>query len=370
MLIIFLFSQQQMINSDIFVPDYVLINQVDQNITLKTNMSMIIYAMVPSPIITQQGPINYSQMVFQAQLFINECIIYFDQVGNGVRYSTLTKAEIITFPIHISTEESVFVKITSSCDVQINLVAIAIHDFNHTINSLTHMSPENTYFVQQRVPGVTKKSRFYVNTEEIITIWVCSTPIILNRECDGIEYQMLDTKEMDITVWANSQAGYIYYSVKTEGNKEIVAKSLDVVELDVNSTILLQLEPEKPNFFKIVNYMESNAFFEVTSIDPNVSICVTNGFTYKNENCLLIINQTGKTNLTQETKYFLVQSKNDSGLIAFNIGVKKIVNKQWIIWTSVSVAVVVVAVGIVFMYCKHKKIMGENEFPVQNTVNE
>ncbi|CAL6091811.1 Hypothetical_protein [Hexamita inflata] len=352
--------------------DLILINQQDQNITLKAAQSIIVGVKVPPAVAANGQTITYSQFAFQAMTVVDDGnFIYFNSLDNSTNYAVYKYLDIfISFAVDLSSmqnenQEYVYINVTSTFDTQMRLVASAVHQFDSQTYSLTRAQPESTFFVHKQVPGVNKRVKFEINSQATVMVWVCSAPILMNViwfDCKFYKSQEGSIIEGDIDITEyDYQKDYIYYSIEQydDGNNLIKADIVDVHIIDVNSHQNIQLQANTPLHFQFAETIRQDAYFEVLNIDPDVELCFTDDFEYpENITCKISLNQTGKFNITEMN--FLVQSQV-TGRLEFQVKVtesEKKKNNQWIIWVVVAVALVVIGIVVfVFFFMKNKKQM-------------
>ncbi|CAL6091747.1 Hypothetical_protein [Hexamita inflata] len=350
--------------------DIILINQQDQNITLKAAQSIIVGVKIPPAITANGQSITYSQFAFQAMAAVeNENFIFFSSLDNSTNYAVYKNREMfISFSVELSQQQNekqeyVYINVTSTSDTEMRLVASAVHQFDSQTYSLTKAQPESTFFVHKQVPGVNKRVKFEIDSQDLILVWVCSAPILMNTiwfDCKFYKSQAGSIIEGDIDITDfDYQKDYIFYSVEQNGagNGLIKASIVDVYEIGVDSHHDIQIQANTPLHYQFADDLPKDAYFEVLSIGPGVELCFTDEFEYpENVKCKVSLNQTGKFNITETN--FLVQSQG-AGRLEFQVkvwGNEKKESNQWIVW--VVAAGVVVAVGIVvfvFFFTRHKK---------------
>ncbi|CAL5985700.1 Hypothetical_protein [Hexamita inflata] len=349
--------------------DIILVNQQEQNITLKTAQSIIVGVKVPPAVRAHGKNVAYSQFAFQALTSVcNRNYILFNSLDNNTNYAVYISSLLVylSFAVDLSTQQNenqeyIYLNVTSTFDTQMRFVATAIHQFDSQTYSLTRAQPESTFFVHKQVPGVNKRVKFEIDSQATFILWVCSSPIILNiiwYDCLFFvpEGSIIDD-DIDITYY-NDQTDYIYYSIvqHNDSNSLIKADIVDVYVIDINSHQDIQIQANTPFHFQFADDIPKDAYFEVLNIDPGVEICFTDTFEYpQNIKCKQSLNQIGKFNITEMN--FLVQSQG-AGRLEFQVKVRGSEKKknQWIIWVAVVVALVVIGIVVfVFLLMKHKK---------------
>ncbi|CAL6045700.1 Hypothetical_protein [Hexamita inflata] len=364
------------INSDDILADIILINQEYQNITLKAATTIIVGVKVPPAVIANGQTVAYSQFAFEAQADVDyQNYIFYNSLDNNTNhaiqqyYDQFASFAVLLSKQQNEKQEYVYINVTSTCNTEMRLVASAVHQFDSQTYSLSKVFPESTFFVHKQVPGVNKRVKFEIDTQEMFIVYVCSAPNLMNIiwfNCGYIRSNGQKFMEIDVDIKNyNYYKNYIYYTLqyKNDNNKLIKADIVDVYEIGVDSHHDIQIQASTPLHYQFADDLPKDAYFEVLSIGPGVELCFTETFEYpENVKCKVSLNQTGKFNITETN--FLVQSQG-AGRLAFEVNVwgsEKKENNQWIVW--VVVAGVVVAVGIVvfvFFFMRHKKQMDKQK---------
>ncbi|CAL6015641.1 Hypothetical_protein [Hexamita inflata] len=354
----------------------ILINQQDQNITLKATQSIIVGIKVPPAITVNGQTVIYSQFAFQAMSAIeNGNFIFFNSLDNKTNYAVYKEQDIfISFAVDLTlqqneNQEYVYINVTSTFETKMRLVASAVHQFDFQTYSLTKEYPEKTFFVHKQVPGVNKRVKFEINSQASFMVWVCSAPNLMNIiwfDCKFSESEngSIIEDNIDITEYDYNK-DYIYYTIEqfNDSNSLIKAEIVDVYVIDVNSHQDIQIQANAPLHYQFADKIPQDAYFEVLDISTGVQLCFTDYFEYPdNIICKQPLIQTGKFNITERN--FLVQSQN-FGHLEFQVkvwGSKQNKNNQWIIWVVVVVVIVVVGIAVlVFFFMKHKKQMNKDK---------
>ncbi|CAL6090213.1 Hypothetical_protein [Hexamita inflata] len=353
--------------------DIIIINQQEQNITLKAAQSIIVGVKVPPAVTAGGQTITYSQFAFQAMSAMSGVTsrnyIFFSSLDNSTNYAVFKNRDMfVFFSVSLSqqqneNQEYIYINVTSTCDIQMRLGASAVHQLDSQTYSLTKVSPESTFFVHKQVPGVNKRVKFEIDSYANYIIWVCSFPKVLRvimHDCRFLpsEGGSIIDANVNITNY-DVYKDCIYYSIEHsgDGNDLIKASIVDVNEIDVDSHQNIQIRANTPLHYQFHNDLPKDAYFEVLNIGPGVELCFTDDFEYpENVKCKKSLNQSGKFNITEMN--FLVQSQG-AGRLEFQVkvcGSEKKDNNQWIVW--VAAAGVLVAVGIsvcVFFFMRHNK---------------
>ncbi|CAL5975962.1 Hypothetical_protein [Hexamita inflata] len=356
--------------------DIILINQQDQNITLKATQSIIVGIKVPPAIIVNSQSVIYSQFAFQAMSAIdNGNFIFFNSLDNNTNYAVYKDSDIfISFAVDLTlqqneNQEYVYINVTSTFETKMRLVASAVHQFDSLTYSLTKEYPEKTFFVHKQVPGVNKRVKFEIDSQASFMVWVCSAPNLMNIiwfDCKFSESEKGSIVEdnIDITDY-NYYKDYIYYTIEqfNDSNSLIKAEIVDVYVINVNSHQDIQIQANAPLHYQFADEIPHDAYFEVLDISTGVQLCFTDYFEYPdNIICKQPLIQTGKFNITEMN--FLVQSQN-SGHLEFQVkvwGSEQKKNNQWIVWVVVAGVLVVVGIAaLVFFFMKHKKQVNKDK---------
>ncbi|CAL5985786.1 Hypothetical_protein [Hexamita inflata] len=205
------------------------------------------------------------------------------------------------------------------------LVASAVHQFDSQTYSLIKAQPESTFFVHKQVPGVNKRDKFEIDTQEVFIVYVCSAPNLLNIiwfNCGYIRTngQKLIKIDVDIKNY-NYFKNYIYYTLqyKNDNSKLITADIADVYVIGIDSHKDIQLQTYTPLHYQFDDDLPKDTYFEVLNIGSGVKLCFTDDFEYpENIKCKKSLNQSGKFNITEMN--FLVQSQS-SGRLEFQVKV-------------------------------------------------
>ncbi|CAL5985784.1 Hypothetical_protein [Hexamita inflata] len=349
-------------------PDITLVNQLDQNITLSSNIGVILGVQVPQPVVTTDGPVSYSQMVFQALAGVAQnCQIYFDGIEPVQNLAVYRDSDMfLSFPVLLQNQQFIYIKVTSQCDVIIRIVATAVHSLEQNTSSLTHQYPQTTVFVHKQSKNVNKFVQFDIDSDGVDLINICSAPVLMNIvwfDCKHVIKQNRQEVEINVqTSKYNFYKDYIYYSIQSnnESNKNIIAKIWDVYLVNEEKKTE-EIQAQQITHYQIAVDNTSEAFFNVTKIDGS-EICFTQYFTHPEKaECILLIKQAGKYNITPEMKHFFVQSKSETvSNVEFQIqreqhrDDKK--SNTWVIWVVIAVVMGVLAVvAVVVLYMRHTK---------------
>ncbi|CAL6045701.1 Hypothetical_protein [Hexamita inflata] len=353
---------------ELVTPDITLVNQLDQNITLSSNIGVIIGVQVPLPVVTTDGPVSYSQMVFQALAGVAQnCQISFDGIEPAQNLAVYRDSDMfLSFPVLLQNQQLINIKVTSQCDVIIRIVATAVHSLELNASSLTHQYPQTTVFVHKQTTNVNKFVQFNIDSDGVDLINICSAPVLMNIvwfDCKHVIKQNRQEVEINVqTSKYNFYKDYIYYSIQSnnESNKNIIAKIWDVYLINEEKQTA-EIQPQQVSHYQVSVENTSEAFFNVTKIDGS-EICFTQYFTHPEKvDCILLIKQAGKYNITPEMKHFFVQSNSETvSNVEFQIQREQLHDDKksntWVIWVVVSVVIGVLAVvATVVFYMRHKK---------------
>ncbi|CAL6115444.1 Cathepsin_B [Hexamita inflata] len=213
------FTTQEMIE-----PDVILLPQQAQNLTLKKQEIVVVGVQVPAPVNIDQQNSFYSQLAFQARAAVDfDCQIKFIGFQTNQTYAKYNNSDIFkTFAILLTQEQNeksqfVYVNVSSSCNVQVELVVAAVHQLDFSVQSLTKEQPESTIFVHRKARGINRRVQFEIDTDSMVMIYVCSTPLILDLAWMDCKYYISEGKEIfNIEVETSlydPNIEYIYYTV-------------------------------------------------------------------------------------------------------------------------------------------------------------
>ncbi|CAL5985742.1 Hypothetical_protein [Hexamita inflata] len=220
-------------------------------IRLQPVLQPSVYLATPTYILT----IIYSQFAFQAMAAVdNQNFIFFSSLDNSTNYAVYKNRDMfISFSVELSQQQNekqeyIYINVTSTSDTEMRLVASAVHQFDSQTYSLTKAQPENTFFVHKQVPNVNKRVKFEIDSQDLILVWVCSAPILMNiiwfdcKFCKSQEGSIIYT-DIDIADF-DYQKDYIFYSVEQNGadNGLIKASIVDVNEIGADSHHDIQIQ--------------------------------------------------------------------------------------------------------------------------------
>ncbi|CAL5985596.1 Conserved_hypothetical protein [Hexamita inflata] len=362
------FTTQEMIE-----PDVILFPQLAQNLTLKKQETIVVGVQIPAPVNVDQQNTFYSQLAYQARAAVDfDCQINFSCYQTNQTYANYNNSDIFkTFAVLLTQEQNeksqfVYINVSSSCDVQVELVVAAVHQLDFSVQSLTKEQPESTIFVHRKARGINRRVQFEIDTDSMVMIYVCSMPMILDLAWMDCQYYISEGKEiLNIEIETSkydSKIEYIYYTVAfcNDENKHIKANAIDVVELRNNTMVGVYIYPYRSEYFHLSKNITGDAYINISILDPLTSLCVTSEFMYTNTNCTMIT-LPGKTALPPNS-YILIRTLAETGEIKFKVIVEehkqneKQQNKNWIIWTVLgSVFTVSGIAALVFFFLKHKK---------------
>ncbi|CAL6091248.1 Conserved_hypothetical protein [Hexamita inflata] len=376
------FTTQEMIE-----PDVILLPQQAQNLTLKKQETVVVGVQVPAPVNIDQQNSFYSQLAFQARAAVDfDCQIKFIGFQTNQTYAKYNNSDIFkTFAILLTQEQNeksqfVYVNVSSSCDVQVELVVAAVHLLDFSVQSLTKQQPESTIFVHRKARGINRRVQIEIDTDSMVMIYVCSTPLILDLAWMDCKYYISEGKEIfNIEVETSlydPNIEYIYYTVAycNDQNKRIKANAIDVVELRNNSMVGVYIYPYRPEYFHLSKNITGDAYINISKLDSKTSLCVTSEFTYTNINCTMIT-LPGKTALPPNS-YILIRTQAETGEINFKVIVEehkqneKQQNINWIIWTVLGSIFIVFGIAVlVFFFLKHKKQQNAKDQQIDELVS-
>ncbi|CAL5985287.1 Hypothetical_protein [Hexamita inflata] len=353
---------------DTLTPDMTLVNQEEQNYTLKKDTNIIVNVQVPPAVEAGNQSADYSQFAFMGWAYVGKgCSIVYQDLTNSKTYAVQKEFDITAnFAVELSWQQNInaefiYISVKSTCDLQLRLIAAAVHQLDAQVNSLTKVQPYGTFFVHKHVPGTTKQVKFDINTQFTTDIWVGSAPRMLNIACVDCQLlrKMSPIFEFGIDVDGfNNSLDYIYYSLSqpTGAGLLISADIADVIRTNLSEKQLLYLDPTHPRHFDL-SYDIKYQTLNVLKI-ANVTLCFTEKFSFTGTNCIVEIKKVGKYDITPEMIFALtVYTNSTTGAVELQVIHKQEKqSKLWIVWVSLGVAALVaLVVAFVFFFVRNKK---------------
>ncbi|CAL6029300.1 Conserved_hypothetical protein [Hexamita inflata] len=353
---------------DALTPDMTLVNQEEQNYNLTKDITIIVGIQVPPAVVAGNQSADYSQFAFMGQAFVDEgCSIMYQDSTNSKTYAVQKEYSDAYFAVELCKQQNVniefiYLNVRSTCDLQLRLVAVAVHQLDAHAISLTKSQPQNTYFVHKHVPGVRKQGIFDINSPRMAEICIGSAPKLLNIMCADcrLELKTQPILEFEIEVDIhNNSLDYIYYSISQPGSPDflISADIADVQKLDLKEKQQLLLEHANPLHFEL-SYDNKHKSLNVIQIE-NVTLCFTDQISFSRTDCSISIKKAGKYDITPEMVHsLLVYTDLATGIVELVISPKQSEKQShlWIIWVVLGVVVIVVLIlAFVFFFMRYKK---------------
>ncbi|CAL5985712.1 Conserved_hypothetical protein [Hexamita inflata] len=346
------------------VPDVELKNAQERVLLLKKDVTQVLGIQVPDPIVIDQGLTNFSQMAIQAHAHVNqECqlIIVGKQGDQNVSY--IVKFDLddtdkfLSYQIDLSETQSfnnlfVYFNVTSQCDVELSIVAAAVHQLYYQLETVTQIS--NTLVaLQKREDVIQQITRFETDSNEVLKMWACSEPVITSftwYDCryykadNGYLQLSLDYKDFDYS------RDSIFYSIQQNTNSKLQVYNADVKLIEPNQKYQIYSVLDCPDYF----YLQTSDCFQVLKIDNN-QICFTRDFAFPHDSCDYKNTKTGQFKIQSELKHLFITNQNSVGnYVQFQINkCKEKSNLNWIIWVVCGMVGVVIT-GSAFFWVRNK----------------
>ncbi|CAL5985020.1 Hypothetical_protein [Hexamita inflata] len=349
-------------------PDMTLDNQKEQNYTLTKDLSIVVGIRVPPAVVVGLQTVGYSQFAFMGWAYVpTDCSIVYQDLTKSKTYAVQKEFKVTAnFAVELSKQqnlnaEMIFISVMSTCDLQVQLIAAAVHQFDAQVNSLTKAQPQGTFFVHKHVPGATKQIQFDIDTQYATDVWVGSAPKLLSVVCADcyVFHKLSRHLEFGIDVDRfNNSWDYIYYSISQPLISDVLisANIADVHKLDLNVKQQFKIENKNPLHFELSNdylYQSLNVLK-----NENVTLCFTDKISFTGTDCSVSIKKSGTYDITPEMIFsLLVYTDTDNGAVELQVSPKQEKqSKSWILWVVLGViALVIVVVAFSFFFMRYKK---------------
>ncbi|CAL6108473.1 Hypothetical_protein [Hexamita inflata] len=236
--------------ADAVVPDINLKNAQEQVILFKKNVTQVIGIQVPDPIILDQGLTNFSQMAIQAHAHVDldcQLIIVGKQGDLNVSYIVLFDLDntdkYLSYQIELSEKQSynnslVYFNVTSQCDVELSIVAAAVHQLYYQLETVTQQS--NTLVALRKRDDVIQQiTRFQIDDNEVLKVWACSEPVITSLTWYDCRYYKADNGYLQLSLDYKDfdySRDSLFYSIQQNAYSKLQVYNADLKLIEPGQT--------------------------------------------------------------------------------------------------------------------------------------